>query len=275
MTRSATVGIGSWGLVALLSLSTGCGGGGGGGPQPPPEPRPPNVTAVRLSESPLPPLGPGDVHFLDVEFDYADPDSDLSQAVVTIDEPGGDFSTTVPLVGAPRSGTGATRLVLDARHVPGTYTVAVEVSDVGGLASAPRTATLQISAGAPAAFAVASLSPASGRPGDVVAVAGVGFVAGDPGANEVTFGSPLARAEVISAAADRLEVIVPRVATTGPVAVRTARGTRSSTADFTVAHAITLAPVEARVVVGGPLQFACLEAGTDAADLVWTLNGQA
>ncbi len=124
-----------------------------------------------------------------MQFDYADPDSDLALAVVTVDEPEATFSTTVPLTGAPRSGTGQARLVLDARYVPATYTVGVEVSDAGGLASARRTASFQVSAGAPAAFAVSGVSPAAGRTGDLVAVAGVpraGLAALDGGGSATT-----------------------------------------------------------------------------------------
>jgi hypothetical protein len=75
---------------------------------------------------------------------------------------------------------------------------------------------------------IASVTPAGGKPGDRVTIAGTNL----KGAAVVRFGAAVARFTVVSAT--RVVAIVPAGATTGPVEVVTPSGTATSAAPFTV-----------------------------------------
>ncbi len=86
---------------------------------------------------------------------------------------------------------------------------------------------------------IATLAPAAGAPGQVVTLTGTGFV----GVTAVLFnGTPAAAYSVKSSS--RLEATVPEGVTLGPISVRTAAGTGTSTALFGPVALATALPSE-------------------------------
>jgi YD repeat-containing protein len=124
---------------------------------------------------------------------------------------------------------------------------------------------------AAAALEILSFSPSEGPVGTKVTILGKGFGM-TPTANVVTFnGTP---ATVLSAAAGRLEVVVPPGSTTGPVTVAVTGPTLATIAPFTVVTGVTLTPPGLVIAPGGTFQFEASVAPPAAQqDIVWSVNG--
>ncbi|MFC4532025.1 RHS repeat-associated core domain-containing protein [Sphaerisporangium dianthi] len=177
---------------------------------------------------------------------------------------GTGFSTTasgnaVSFNGAAATVTAATATTLTVTVPAGATTGPVTVT-TGGTTEQAGAFTL-----APAGPVITSLSPASGPPTTEVTITGSGFAPGLPD-NVVTInGTP---AEVVSATATTLKIVVPTRVATGRVQVSTSAGDAVSAADFTIPlPEVDSATIEtaARVQVGGAAQnFLITTAGRSA-----------
>lgn len=113
------------------------------------------------------------------------------------------------------------------------------------------------------------VSPMRGRAETRVEIFGRGFSA-EITQNTVTFNGRTAT--VTEAATNRLVTSVPAGATTGPITVRSPRGSATSRTPFTVGGAIAISPPTVRLNVGARQQFQATEDGRPA-DVMWAVNG--
>lgn len=157
------------------------------------------------------------------------PDSGPIGTTVTIFGTG--FSTTpsqntVTFNGVSASVTSSTTTQIVATVPTGATTGVIGVTAPGGSATSAAAFTVTASTGAPT---ITGFTPTIGTPGTTVTVSGTNFEAGLSG-NILRFNNTIS--PVTSGTTTSLNTTVPSVTPSGPISVRTSRGTAVSSADF-------------------------------------------
>ena len=192
---------------------------------------PPQISNLQLVHPVLPVPRAGEQYNQGVALMYQDPDLDLRQIRWTFTGPDGVPETREEAFASSYiTGTFFYEWVVESSFAAGSYEVGVELLDARGYSSGVQTATYELQSTAARPLEVTGFSPTSGGPGDVVTLAGAGFVAGDPAANRVTFGAGLSEAPILAMTSTAMTVTVPEGATSGPIVVENPVGRASSAA---------------------------------------------
>ncbi|MBI5125478.1 MAG: IPT/TIG domain-containing protein, partial [Planctomycetes bacterium] len=236
---------------------------------------PPTLSNLRLSKSSLPVPRVHEQFFLTLTFDFEDPDGDLDQLQVTFTGPQGTLrSATESFHSAEAKGTYSDDLRIDSSYTAGLYQLSYELKDRQGQGSGVQTASFTLEEAAERPLEITGISPESGKSGDSIVITGKGFEE-TSSANRISFRGSIGSAEILSATTDRIEVIVPQGAMTGPVGLMTSSGRTESQSPFTVDPTITISPVITRMVTDQTVDFSCMVSGIDSPRLEWSVNHQA
>ena len=121
-----------------------------------------------------------------------------------------------------------------------------------------------------ASIAITHVTPAKGKVGTPVQIFGKGFSAA-AAQDSVTFNGT--RADVTSAAPNRLVTSVPAGAVTGPITVTSPLGTATSAVAFRVPGAIAVSPTSLTIFVRRTQSFTASEVGNASASVFWSVDG--
>ena len=124
----------------------------------------------------------------------------------------------------------------------------------------------QVSAGS---LGILSFSPQAGTVGDQVTFQGVGL---DTISTVAFNGTP---AQIVSSSPNSLTTAVPSGGTTGLITLTGARGTVSTSSNFTVVARVDVAPSLAQILPNRSAQFSANVLGTPNQNVTWAVNGVA
>lgn len=113
-------------------------------------------------------------------------------------------------------------------------------------------------------------TPVNGMPGQIITLQGTGF-SSTPSENTVRFGT--ITAEVASASANELRVLVPTNASASLLNVITPSGASTNDLTFTLAVGVVVSPAAVTLSVPVSTQFVATVYGTNDQSVVWTING--
>ena len=123
--------------------------------------------------------------------------------------------------------------------------------------------------GVPGPVGITLVTPARGKVGTTVQIFGRGF---SPNAAQNTVAFNGVRAEVSTAAPNRIVTSVPAGAITGPITVTSPLGSATSAVAFRVPGAITVSPATLTIFARRTQQFTASEVGNTPASVLWSVN---
>lgn len=235
----------------------------------------PELLAVKVSSPAIVRPAGANVHFAHLSFEYAAGKSPISHALIAtvtdkkfpqVHVAGG----AVGIVGP--KGIGRYQVAFNASSPLGAYEYRVQLVDQLGNKSDELSATVTLVQDGVAPITVTAATPASGKVGALISLAGTGFIAGKPGPNSVFIGG--IQAPVTQALAGSMTFRVPQGAASGPVTVVNSAGIAYSPAKFTV-----LADVKLTRPGGGALTTLTSASlspritGIEVGTVEWRVNG--